>query len=187
MGYSESRKTLERIRPFLSELEKGLGTRWDLVDGVSATDFAYKMREGLYIATLYKEEYPELALAHATFRIERVDRRTVQAVFKNKTLNMRDATVVTVHGLDNAEKGPTTLMGQMDATRVIGAWHNMQPSNTPMHFPQAAMTKEELIKLYTWAEKRTPKWLLLVANDGSLTLQMWSRDMDGLGWDPSDE
>lgn len=187
MAYSESTKTLEKIRPLLSDLEKGLGTKWTLVNGMSARDFAYKVREALYIATLYPSQYPELAKAHGLFRIEKVDKSTVQAVFKNRTLDMGAISAVTVHGLETAEHGPVTLAGEQTAASVIGAWHAAQPSNTPMHFPQANLERGELLKLYTWAAKRTPRWLVMVANDGALTLTLWTRDLDGLGWEPTDE
>lgn len=186
MGYSESRKTLERIRPQMADLEKGVGTRWNLAPGVSARDFAYSIREGLHIATLYSGEYPDLAKAHSVFRIEMVDRSTVQAVFKGRRAGDQVISTVTV-GVESSERGPTTLTGPQDATTVIGAWHKTQPSSAPMHFTQANLSREELLKLYAWAEKRTPKWLMLVADNGSLTIQPYSDEMDGLGWDPTDE
>lgn len=187
MAYSESRKTLAKVRHYLADLEKGVGTKWNLAPGVSARHFAYKMREGLYIANLYKEEYPELAQAYATFRIEIVGKHDVQAVFKNRTLDGSVNGQVTVHGLEGAEHGPTTLAGEQTAASMIGAWHNAQPSNTPMTFPNANLDREELEKLYRWAEARTPKWLLMVADGGRITLTPYTRDLDGLGWDPSDD
>ena len=187
MAYSESRKTLAKVRPYLADLEKGVGTKWTLQEHGSARHFAYKIREGLYIGSLYPEEFPELALAHATFRIEIVGRQIVQAVFKNRTLDGSVAGTVTVHGLEGAERGPTTLAGEQTAASMIGAWHNAQPSNTPMTFPQANLNREELEKLHRWAEARTPRWLLMVADGGRITLTPYTRDLDGLGWDPTDE
>jgi hypothetical protein len=189
MGYSRSEKTLKDRLLYLNNLQEGKGDKWVLAVGIEPEKFAYKIREALHVASIFKEKYPTLAKAHADFKIEVVDRRTVQAVYRPRQLGLvtgGESGVVT-HGLESAEKGPTTLAGQQTALSIIQAWHNAQPSNSPMKFPQASLERDELLKLFEWCNKRTPPWLMFVAEGGAITLSPHTADLDGLGWDPSDD
>lgn len=188
MGYSRSKRTLLKLQPLLSELEAGKDARWNLASGMSPEMFAYKVREALYVASLFPNEFPQLAEAHRNFKVEIVDRSTVQAVFKphlGGTGGVEKATVT--HGLQDGGVAPNTLAGHQTAESVIAAWHAVQPSNTPMKFPQARMSKEELTKLYQWCGERTPPWYMFVDINGGLVLRPKTADLEGLNWDPSDE
>lgn len=190
MGYSRSRKTLDKMLPLLDKLKAGEGTQWHLAQGVEPERFAYKIREALHVASLFPDIYPELAAAANNFKIEIVDRLTVQAVYRPAVLglnNSGESAGVTVHGLESGDRGRVTHAGEQTAMSVIQAWHNNQPSNTPMNFPQACLERDDLLKLHTWASKRTPPWIMLVSMEGALTLTPFRKDLEGLGWDPSDE
>jgi hypothetical protein len=188
MSYSKSLKTLESRLPWLDKLAKGEGDLWVLAEGADVDKFAYQIREALFIADLHAGLYPELAKAHKNFRIEIVDRRKVQAVFRPEPTKVegRSSPTITTQGLQPGEKAPPALMGPQTAASVIQAWHNMQPSNTPMHFPQAQMREEELEKLYQWGMTRQPAWIMFVGMNGQLTLRMRTNAEDGLYWEPGD-
>jgi hypothetical protein len=189
VGYSRSKKTLEKVLPLLEDLKSGKGTNWTINEHQSPEHFAYKIREALYVASIHPDEFPELARAAELMKIEIVDRRTVQAVFKPTSLMATGGLTqgVTTHGVQPGERGPVTLGGPQSAAAVVQAWHNAQPSNTPMRFPQANLDRDELLKLFEWCSKRTPPWFMFVGLNGELTIQPYSRDLDGLGWDPADE
>jgi hypothetical protein len=188
VGYSKSIKTLESRLGWLDKLQKGEADKWILTEGSDPELFAYQVREALYIASLYPGAYPELAQAQKYFRIERVDDHTVQAVPRPEPVAIagRGEPGVSTQGLVHGEKSPPNLMGQQTADSVIQAWHNMQPSNTPMHFPQAKLDVEQLERLYQWGMSRTPQWLLFVGLNGQLTLRMRVADEFGF-WEPGDE
>jgi hypothetical protein len=188
MSYSKSLKTLEARLPLLDKLQRGEGDRWVLSEGSDPDKFAYQIREALFIASLHAGVYPELAAAHRRFRIEIADKRSVQAVPRPEPTRVegRTSPEVTTHGLVNGEKAPTALMGKQSAASVMQAWHNMQPSNTPMYFPHAKLDEAELLELYQWGLARTPPWHLFVGISGQLTLRMRQGDESGLFWEPGD-
>lgn len=191
MGYSRNPKTLEAgiQMGWFDQLLKGENCSWTVKD-LDVETFAYKIREGLRIASIYPQRFPELAAAHGLFKIQVVDRETVQAIYRPRGTGTTASGVsgsVVVHGLEGGERAPTDVAGQQTAATVVQAWHNTQPSNTPMKFPNANMEREELIKLYDWAKKRTPAWYMFVAANGALTLMPATRDMAGLEWTPEDE
>ena len=182
MGYSTSRKTLESIRPYLSNIEQGYGDRWVLAEGASVHKFATRIREAFYIASLYPEDYPTLKDAKDKFKVEIVDRRTVHAVYKSPQIDP-----VVTQGLARGEKNPPDVAGGHSAATIIQAWHNIQPSNERMHFPQANLPFEELVKLYKWAkEERKPEWYVIVGANGEVTLCPYSKGIDQIQWEPSD-
>jgi hypothetical protein len=188
MSYSKSLKTLQSRLPLLDKLQQGVGDQWVLSEHSDVDKFAYQIREALYIADLNAGLYPELALAHQKFRIEIVDRRTVQAVLRPEPtiVEGRNSPTVTTHGLVHGEKSAPDLMGPQTAASIIQAWHNMQPSNTPMHFPQANLDEDELERLYKWGMSRQPEWLLFVGLSGQLTLRMRQGNEGGNNWEPGD-
>jgi hypothetical protein len=104
MAYSESEKTLEKIRPQLARLEAGNACIWTGLKGISGGSrrFAYKLREGLFIATV----------------------------------------------------------------------------------PQANLSREEKLKLHTWA---TGRHLMLFIADARVTMQPYTTNLAGLEWSPADE
>jgi hypothetical protein len=176
------------MQPLLSNLDQGLDAQWNLAPGMSPEMFAYKVREALYVASLFPHEFPRLAEAHKNFKVEIVNRTVVQAVFRPYTGGSGGVEKVTVtHGLQGGEAAPTTLAGPQTAASVIAAWHATQPSNTPMKFPQAGMAKDELTKLYQWCSERTPVWYMFVDINGGLVIRPRTKDLEGLGWDPTDE
>jgi hypothetical protein len=193
MAYSESEKTLEKIRPQLARLEAGNACIWTGLKGISGGSrrFAYKLREGLFIAKLYKDKYPDLAKAADNFKIERVDADKVQAVVATKgttetpvLVDAPAAAPVVNQGLAVAEKKPVNRAGPQSAATIIQVWHDVQPSNTPLTFPQANLSREEKLKLHTWA---TGRHLMLFIADARVTMQPYTTNLAGLEWSPADE
>lgn len=190
MGYSESIKTLEERLPYLEKLRRGEGDRWLLAPGVKVSNFAYKIREALHLGHMYREIYPELANAPDRFRVEIVDQRTVQAVPRPEASPFIEATGLPrtqTQGLAHGELAPPKVEGPQTAASIIQHWHNMQPSTTPMVFPHARLSVEELGSLYSWAMSRTPQWSIFVGIDGQLTLRRRTITDAGISWEPGDE
>lgn len=194
MGYSTSPKTLDEIRPLLVNLELGLGDLWTVPEGMKVSTFAYKIREAFYIAELYPERYPELARAAKIFKIQSVNRRQVQAVLTDKQTGyggvQRGGGTVIQHGLEPAGSLPTKVMGKQTADTIIShvlQLQQKQPSNAPMSWPQAALSREDKLRLLKWCQKQTPAWILLIS-DAQVTLSRKSKDIsEDVQWSPEDE
>lgn len=191
MAYSESPATLEKIRPHLVKLELGQGDLFTVPAGMTARQLAYKIREALYIATLFPGQYPELAKAAQIFKIQVVNRRQVQAVLTDKQTMAKVTTGGTVeHGGEPAGVMSPKVMGKQTAGSIIEHVLNLQrlqPSNAPMTWPEAALSYEDKTRLYTWSKAQTPPWLMLIA-DPQVTLTRPSRDMtEDLAWNPADD
>ncbi len=60
MPYSDDRKRLEEMLPYMGALALGKNTEWTIARG-NPTTVAFRIREALRIARLYPSEYPDLA------------------------------------------------------------------------------------------------------------------------------
>jgi hypothetical protein len=192
MGYSDSAKTLDEIRPLLSSLEKGQGTAWTVPEGMKPAKFAHKIREALHIARLYPERYPQLAKAAQTFKIQIVNSRQVQAVLTDKQtgLGLVREYSPAQHGLETAGPIPHKVMGQQSADSIImhiNRLQQTQPSNATMSWPQADLSHEDKIRLLRWCGKQTPAWILLVSGQ-QITISRKTKDLTEQDqWSPEDE
>lgn len=188
MGYSTSvERTLIPLLPLLEPLKTGPCV-WKAKDDGSpapAKRLAYKLREGLYIAKLNKDQYPELAAAAETYRIEIVNTHTVQA---RQAASPTEAEVLVgvapIQGLEKAGRAAATS-GQQTAESIIAAWKSAQPSSEPMHFPQANLGEEELLKLYQLVQGLEPEWVFFEFS-GAITLKKPSLGEADLSWSPAD-
>jgi hypothetical protein len=183
MGYSTSRQTLNQMLSDLELLAEGKGCIWR-VDPNEAHKFAYKVREALYIASLYPDEYPVLASARDEFVIEITSSREVQA---RKARGKSTASVRPFEGVNTGlEEGGLIkrLIGAHTAESIIQSWTEVQPNNDRFFFPEANLPEDDLIRLHQWAE--TKKLIFFVSQDGGLTLQKYDSSLDGLSWSPED-
>jgi hypothetical protein len=179
MGYSKSRETLEKMLPQLDQIASGNPCVW-VVDG-DPHAFAYKVREALYIAKLYRLDYPSLAQAASIFtiKIERPNR--VLAVRAEEThayitVTGEDHEVIEVRKENLRKQRPQT------ATTVMQAWLE-NPSAKQIHFPEAKLSRADLEALYQWSTKR--ELIFFNAGDG-LTIQPYEKDLAEFAWNPED-
>ena len=186
MGYSTSKTTLDKVRQYLGDLEAGRGTKWVLAEGASPQKFAARIREALKIAEDHPDYIPSLAKAKSQFRIEIVDKRTVQAIFKSPQLDVVSSEVVN-QGLVHSEKGrPLDIVKPQSAAQIIQVWHNVQPSNERFHFAESELDREEMIKLYKWCKDRPVQWYIILGAGGELTLCPYFNGVESVEWTPED-
>lgn len=187
MGYSKSKLTLDKNRHLLKQWEEtGVYPTWDVREG-SADYFAYKVREMLYIARLYPTDYPRLAAFADSSRVVVTSPSHIEIKSAVGTPEAKASTQtagVVVQGLANAGH-ESEQQSVTTAQQIMDAWKAKQPSNERMPFPNAKLDHAELIKLYQWASKLTPPWLMFEVG-GSVTLQKYSRDMADMSWTPAD-
>jgi len=186
MGYSTNIKTLEAQLDNLAMLRQGKACAWTVAPNESHR-FAYKIREALWIARNVPEarnKYPELARAAEHFRIEVTSSREVQARAARSTVDaeVRPLGGGVTTGLEAAGP-PKALMGPQTAASIIQTWMDTQPSNERYHFPQANLTRDELLKLHGWAVQQG--WIFF-ESDGAITLQRKTLDVAEFAWSPED-
>jgi hypothetical protein len=188
MGYSESIATLEtrRAEGLLTDLEQGKGCSWTVRPGVRPADFAYKIREALWIASKHPIAYPELAKAHSIFKIEVIGPNKVQARIKRSTT---EGAIIAGEanntGLETAEKGSGTLQGTQTADSIIQHWLDNQPSNASIFFPEAMLSEPDKLRLFNWASSRG--WMFFEALNGAITLQREDPKTREFAWSPEPE
>jgi hypothetical protein len=193
MGYSESRATLERIKGDLQPIADGKACQWQVKD-ISARAYAYKLREGLYIASLYPGEYPELALNGPYFTIEVVDRGRGIVQARPKPGFQTQVSVMSPHSPGVAVQGlanqgaPDEIMGIQTAIGVVDAWSRVGHQNHRVRFPQAQLGRADLISIYNWSRRQEPVVLMFVTPEGALTLKHKTIDSEAaLAWGPEDD
>lgn len=183
-GYSKNPSTAQRLLPLLSSIEAGELCTWETEHGQS--DYlAYKIREALYIARLYRDwsQFSQLAKMSERIRIVTTGPSTVEARLAKGT---PEALILTgsgtpTSGYENPGRSSVVLTRQTVAT-IREAWQRQQPSNTPLHFPSADLSYDELVELYGWAEGLG---LILFEVDGALTVQRKTLELAKLAWAPS--
>lgn len=198
-GYSKNPQTGIKMLPYLGPIVKGELCAWNTEPG-QADYFAYKIREALYVTRLHRgknwfgpnpatgfieditEMMESLALQAERIRIVVVSPSMVEARLQKGT---PEALVLTgqaapMSGYENPGRSTVTITKQT-VWSVQEVWRGQQPSNTPLHFPHAGLTYNELAELYAWAESMH---LMLFEVDGALTLQPKSIDLIGFAWSP---
>lgn len=179
MGYSKSRETLEKMLPQLDQIASGNPCVWVVEGDLHA--FAYKIREALHIAKLYRHDYPSLAQAAAIFtiKIERPNR--VVAVRAEET-----HAFITVGGEDHEvreiRKENLRKAGPQSVTTIMQAWLE-NPSAKQIYFPEAGLSRADLEALWQWAKKR--ELIFFYSGDG-LTIQPFEKDLAEFAWNPED-
>lgn len=179
MGYSNSREVLESRREYWTPLLRQEPYVWILEGQPSSADldtWAYKIRECFHIANLSENisHYPELVAASKIFAVQPVKgTNKVQAVLTAVATETSVAqhSASPTHGLVDQPLGRIiSTAGEQTIFTIIDSWKKSQPNNQPIHFPQAALSYEQLLALWRWAQSWKP-WPLMILVDGeSLTL-----------------
>lgn len=199
-GYSKNLVTLERMLPFLGPIIRGELCAWNTPAG-EADKFAYKIREALYIAQLREESlksvlqfedrrgpyaHAEKMLAIAAMakkmRIVVISPSLVEAKLARGSTEAEvlTRTQAPMNGYEDAGRSVVTV-GRQTVASVRAAWQAAQPSNTPMNFPSANLSYDELVELHAWVSEMH---MIMFEVDGSLTIQHRSADLASFAWAP---
>lgn len=183
-GYSTNPETLRKILPLFEGLAEGdMTAAWEVEPGT--TDYwSQKLREGLYIARLYPEEFPLLARVASRVRIVKINEGRIQAQpakhFSLPTSAGAGGAAPTT--FEDAEH-TTTFVGQQTPESIVATWTEMQPSNAALLFPQAGLGANEMMRLFEWA---SPLGLLLFRSGLTITVSRRRRGIEKLAWSPAD-
>lgn len=177
MGYSKNPALVEREMPNLLDLKAGRSCRWKTDPTWPATSrLLNRLRQALYIANLYPDRFPELALASKNFALHVIEPGIIEAKPK-LTASVETDTKIT----GRTQGGPVwgyeqSTVGKTTADEIVTAWANHQPSNDPIQFQQTTLSDAELSKLYHWAKNGNnhPELMLLVGK-GFLTVSLVER------------
>lgn len=192
MGYSKNIRTLANFYEHLKPLERGEGFLW-IVEAGHEERLAYKIRECLYIARLHKQQFPLLAKASENLAIEVVGPTKVQARVTHGSVESLILSgtpgAVVQHEAGNLPPGRAiATQGEQTMFTIIEAWRKAQPNNTPIHFPQARLSYEQLVGLFSWAKNWRPPLMLLVDDElGSITVGPVDDEVVAFEWRPNPE
>jgi hypothetical protein len=202
-GYSKNPVTAEKMLRYLQPLARGELCTWATTEH-GADYFAYKIREALYIARLHKGMYERLIaregeesskggayVASQMLGLAKAAERTRIVVISPSIVEARlqkgvpEAMVLEgstpTQGYENPGKSVVRLTKQTPHT-IVEAWKAQQPSNTPLHFPHAGLSYEELVELHEWA---TEMQLMIFEVDGAITIQKKTLDLMQFAWTPT--
>lgn len=166
MGYSQNISTLRAIQPQLQLLAAGQPCTWDRPSG-DGHRWAYKIREALNVAereVINKGEHADefikqLAVAKKHFTIRTISQFKVEASFKTSAEESLEPTP-TDQGKETSTRSHT--IGEIKTLEdLIAIWHDRQPTNTPIHFPNALLSDTDLVLAADWAATLQPPWMLL--------------------------
>lgn len=184
MAYSRSEETLIKMLPDMQELILGRPQAWMVTQG-TPHEWAYKVREAFFVAQIFEHKYPKLAEVARTFSVF-VDGNRVDARRARNTTEVAAAVGAGINqGMELAGRSVSTSGAQSPFT-IIEAWRKSQPSNQPMHFPEATLAEDALEILYKWAQSWKPPLMLMV--DGpSVTVGPADHHIINYSWRPRSE
>lgn len=181
-GYSKSPRAVQRMLHHLDLVQQGRTCAWTVPYG-EADSFAYKIRNALFAAKLHEEQFPALAARAGQFRILTVSPMRVEAVLAPEPT---EAEVEVLGATPSAYVGghPEQHPGPISVELIQSTWQARQPDAAPLYFPGAALSGEDLTRLFEWATDLHV--LMFVSPQGDLTLRRFSQDLAGLEWTPKD-
>jgi hypothetical protein len=189
LGYSQNPAVLEDFlrEVDLTDMKLGLPCAWETEPG-EASGFAYRLRQALFIASLYPHDYPELAEAHAKYRVSVPSAHRVEAIASQ----VRKVTVARVgrelvgvqHGGAEPFGKPSAEVGLTKAEGVIASWQARGNFADPLVIKQHRLEYNELVKLYYWAKERG---LMMLEAAGMLTLAKKEISVMPHAWRPREE
>lgn len=188
MGYSVSPETVERIQRELdlSVLAAGKPCKWQVTkDPLVTRRKAFRIREALSIAARFPQTFPELARAAEHFAIHIVEDGLIEARWKvGKTESSVASTTPTFGGETHGIPVPSVSL--RSAGDVIDSWRRHLPSSDPLHFTSTALSPEELLVLYTWAQENG-LMLLVDSERETLTVSLIEPSVLEFAWHPPQE
>lgn len=171
----------------LAELEAGRACQWvvDPPDPDATRKLAREIHEALYVASLYPGDYPALASARRSFSIHIVRPGLVEARQKpTRDLSPSPTAGLSTHGGgDQPAYREVQLVGHTTAQGLMDAWAGHMPSLDALRFQQTTLPGVELIRLYAWTQKHTPRLQILVGQ-GFITLSLVEAGMADFAWHP---
>lgn len=164
MGYSKNISTFNQMKDQLTLLSQQTPCSWDRPSG-DADNFAYKIREALFIASLESQKHPKdpywltLALVRKTWEIRVISPFKIEAA---PGLDIELDSRPTPSAPSNQPAGKVPILAQVrTAEDVIAFWTKLQPSNDKIHFPQILLSDQDIGLVADWAAGLTPSWMVL--------------------------
>lgn len=157
MAYSRNavtlRKNLKLVEPLLSRKDFA----WHGVANPHA--FAYKIRECLYVAMLYPDEFPQLAEAAEHYRVMTASNSVVAMYLKKAEPVSQVLDVVTV------------ITNPISVMQVIEAWNKQDEPRRALQVVDCGLSVGELSRLEMWAAAQVPAWHVVYTGDHTLRLE----------------
>lgn len=170
MGYNRTKKSIERVRPFLDQLVVGT-TNLEWASN-NPTKLAYYIREGVKASTAFAISEGEPYLSYSQLAAKYILRTTDTRVIADLRTVLPDVVVKAAHSNMN-------IMGVTNVLEAIGA--AIKHGASKMSFPDMNaedISEEDLIKLFNWCQANG--YYIVLGDVLSLT-----KDDPGVAWTPS--
>lgn len=178
MTYNTSAATVERQRPILELLHKkrGTNTMWRTND---AQVKSRRIREALE-ACKHHPKYAEWHDLKEHYRIRALGDSRIEAVWVDKK-GTKSLGAKLKHEMAETSLSTVEVPEAYGLMSVIGYAIKFGPLHSEIHFPNAHLTDEEMLKFYTWCHQTD--WQLISDGEGSATVTRNSVDPILL-WEP---
>lgn len=190
MGYSVNPEIVRERAELVIELAKGFPQVWELEPDHALTQRkAYSIREVLHVASLFPDQFPELAQADDMFSIHVVRPGRIEARFKSSSTvrtGSPGSIPQQIHGIVTPLTGFKTVaqVGLTTAEECIESWLGHLPSSDPLLLQRTDLNLNELVQLYTFCSTSTPRLMMLVG-DEHITISLHEAGVAEIaGWQP---
>jgi len=207
MPYSDDKKRLEQMLPYLKSLAEGKNAEFRVTRG-SANTVAFRLREALRLARIYSNDYPMLAKYAGDYSI-RVESSTLVLARRRTPLVETDVKAAeqlveqpTQVSIDPVEadlarrigakashletiraEAQKELLGAQTPVSIVDAYMRLGSVRPTLNFPDATLDDAELEELWRWADAHTPRLMLMVAPP-SVTVALFDPMAAEYSWRP---
>lgn len=153
MAYSRSPYTLRRIEVQLEPLTRGETCIYTKPEGASAnwaSQWSYKIREGLSIARALPDRFPSLAKVAANVEVRVLSSQEVEA-----RVNVRVPALPVIGGGNILHNYTTSPMDNLEQVKV--EWEGQGTA----HYALTAFSQEEIRNLAAWGRAQEPPLMVL--------------------------
>ena len=211
MPYSDDKKRLEQMLPYLNSLAEGKDVEFRITRG-SANTVAFRLREALRLARIYANEYQTLARYAGDYSIKVINSSIVRAVRRTPTLEQSELAERTIEDVTTrrifeqtidpveAELGRSIgskaaalevartesqkeLLGAQTPVSIVDSYRRLGNIRPTLHFPEAGLDAAELEELWRWADEQTPRLMLMVA-EPAVTVALYDPMAAEYRWRP---
>lgn len=181
MGYSKNRDVLEQIKEDLLKLKEGQACVFSTGTG-QGDRLAYKIREAIYVARMFPEEYAEIANRSSSFKVSLLNDHEVRVTRLTKmTIESRPAATVEM-GDNVSPPAVEQVAGMQTAESIMQRWS--LSAGEMIYFPEANLSREHLMDLWDWCQENS--LMFFVSDNGGLTMQTVRSDLVEFSWHPDD-
>ena len=171
--------------PYLDQFIEGQARGWSFASVDQAKRWAYKIRESFSIAKTNEKEYPAYALLANAYIVKHIGLSVELVPTGSLPVTTAKPTGVVEADTKTVIANPVADIAIVWDADKIAAFCSTKNDTDRVHFPNANLSDEELVKLYQWCNTFSPPRLMFVAI-GDVTVRHYSAEFEDVAWSPDD-